>query len=94
MNSHAFSTWAPSYRKLGLWPRPINLGSKACRIKDWQVPDDQQPPGTLERWSTRYGNFGIGLLMGSPLPDGTTLGALDVDRDEYVGLAKSFCDLL
>jgi hypothetical protein len=26
--------------------------------------------------------------MGSPLPDGATLGALDIDRDDYVRLAK------
>jgi Bifunctional DNA primase/polymerase, N-terminal len=85
----SYSEWAPRYRGMGFWPRPINLGSKACRIPKWQTPDDQLPPKTLEHWLRRYGHFGIGLLMGSPLPDGTALGALDVDRDEYVGLAKA-----
>jgi hypothetical protein len=84
----SFGEWARRYREIGLWPRPITPGSKASRISKWQVPDDQQPPAELERWLKRYGNFGIGLLMGSPLPDGTTLGALDVDRDEYVRLAN------
>lgn len=83
----SFEEWAQRFREIGLWPRPIKLGTKACQIKNWQLPDDQQPPAELERWPIRYRNFGIGLLMGSPLPDGTTLGALDVDRDEYVGLA-------
>jgi hypothetical protein len=35
-------------------------------------------------WLTSHAHFGIGLLMGSPFPDGTALGALDIDRDEYV----------
>jgi hypothetical protein len=27
--------------------------------------------------------------MGSPFPDGTALGALDIDRDEYVGVGRA-----
>jgi hypothetical protein len=27
--------------------------------------------------------------MGSPFPDGTTLGALDIDRDEYVRVGRA-----
>jgi hypothetical protein len=27
--------------------------------------------------------------MGSPLPDGTRLGALDIDRDEYTALGRT-----
>jgi hypothetical protein len=26
--------------------------------------------------------------MGSPFPDGSTLGALDIDRDEYIALGR------
>lgn len=85
----SFHEWVQRYREIGLWPRPINAGTKACRIKNWQLPDDQQPTAELQLWPKRYANSGIGLLMGSPLPDGTALGALDVDRDEYVGLARA-----
>jgi hypothetical protein len=38
---------------------------------------------------SRYADHGIGLVMGSPLPDGTTFGALDIDRNEYVRVAKA-----
>jgi hypothetical protein len=83
-----FATWATVYRKIGLWGRPVMPGTKACKIPGWQSPDDQQAPGTFEKWFRLYGRYGIGLLMGSPLPDGSRLGALDVDRDQYVALAK------
>jgi hypothetical protein len=36
-----FAHWALIYRQLGLWPRPVTLGSKACHIKDWQRPDGE-----------------------------------------------------
>lgn len=98
-NSTPFGTWASVYRGLGLWPRPLQypgtdprtdkpLG-KACREKDWQLPDSELPAGTLERWDANYPHFNIGLLMGTPLPDGTLLGALDIDSDLYVQLGKT-----
>ena len=79
-----FADWAEVYRQRGYWPRPITSGSKACHVRDWQKPDPELPEATLASWLTSHANFGIGLLMGSPFPDGTTLGALDIDRDEYV----------
>ncbi len=87
-HSDAFRNWAPIFRRLNTWPRPIKPKYKACTIFKWQLPDDQQAPETFDEWMQRFGHHGIGLLMGSPLPDGTRLGALDVDRDEYVALAK------
>jgi hypothetical protein len=88
MADRIFATWARTYHELGCWPRPVNPGTKACKIPNWQLPDDEQKPSTLENWMRRYADHGIGLLMGSPLPDGTRLGALDVDRDQYVALAR------
>jgi hypothetical protein len=87
--SGIFATEAPRYRAAGFWPRPIELGSKACKIKGWQRSDSEIGKAELDRWTEQHGQQGIGLLMGSPLPDGTTLGALDIDRDEYVGIAKA-----
>jgi hypothetical protein len=43
----------------------------------------------LASWLTSHANFGIGLLMGSAFPDGTRLGALDIDRDEYVRVGRA-----
>jgi hypothetical protein len=86
--SGIFATEAPRYRAAGFWPRPIELGSKACKIKSWTLPDPDIGQADLDRWLEQYSQQGIGLLMGSPLPDGTTLGALDIDRDEYVRVAR------
>jgi hypothetical protein len=84
-----FAHWAAVYRERGYWPRPITPGAKACHVRDWQKPDPELPEATLASWLTSHANCGIGLLMGSPLPDGTTLGAIDIDQDEYVRLGRA-----
>ena len=35
-----------------------------------------------------YSNHGIGLRLGTLLPDGSRLGALDIDRADYVAVAR------
>jgi hypothetical protein len=84
-----FARWAGVYRERGYWPRPITPGTKACHLKDWQKPDSELANATLASLLTSNASFGIGLLMGSPFPDGTTLGALDIDHDEYVRLGRA-----
>lgn len=81
--------WAGVYRQRGYWPRPITPGTKACHVREWQKPDSDLPEATLASWLTSHANFGIGLLMGSPFPDGTMLGALDIDRDQYVRVGRA-----
>lgn len=80
---------AAIYENLGMWPRRIRLGTKACYDKRWQLPNSDLPSATLQKWRDTRGNFGIGLLMGSPISDGTRLGALDVDRNEYTALGRT-----
>jgi hypothetical protein len=58
-------------------------------VRDWQKPDSELSEATLTSWLTSHANCGIGLLMGSPFPDGTTLGALDINHDEYVRLGRA-----
>jgi hypothetical protein len=87
--SPVFAHWAGEYRRRGYWPRPITLGTKACHVREWQKPDSELPDATLASWLTSYADYGIGLLMGSPFPDGTTLGALDIDRNEYVRVGRA-----
>jgi hypothetical protein len=84
--SPIFRLEAPAYRDAGFWPRPIRLGSKACYVKDWGRSDSEIPPAELEGWLDICGWDGLGLLMGSPFPDGTALGAFDIDHDHYVAL--------
>ena len=88
MTDKPFGEFARLYREWGLWPRPITPGSKACPIKGWQNSDHQFGQQVLENWLRIYAGFGIGLVMGSPLADGTTLGAVDIDRNDYVRLAE------
>jgi hypothetical protein len=84
-----FRALAGSYREHGMYPRPITLNTKACHLLGWQKPDSEIPSDQLAGWLSRHGDCGIGLLMGSPFPDGTTLGALDIDREEYVKLGNA-----
>ncbi len=88
MSKGIFETWAPIYRECGLEPRPVKPGTKACRLKGWTKPDSEFSPEVLESWIHDFGHYGIGLRMGTELPGGGRLGAVDIDRDEYVGLAK------
>jgi Bifunctional DNA primase/polymerase, N-terminal len=84
-----FADRAEVYRRRGYWPRPITPGTKACHVRDWQKPDSDLSDATLTSWLTSHAHFGIGLLMGSPFPDGTAFGALDIDRDEYVRVGRA-----
>lgn len=83
-----FGTYAKVYRERGFWPRPVVPGKKAAFGKDWQKPDPEQSVEKFTQWDSKP-QFGIGLLMGSPFPDGTYLGALDIDHDLYVELGKA-----
>ena len=87
--SGIFVTEAPLYRAKGFWPRPVTAGSKACYLPEWQKPDPEIGEEGLQRMLQENSDHSVGLLMGSPLPDGTTLGALDIDRNDYVRLAKT-----
>jgi len=84
-----FGKWAPIYRKLGYWPRPVWLGTKECHLPRWQRSDSEIPQGDLDSWLKHYRQFGLAILNGSPFPDGTTLGTLDFDHNAYVPIAKS-----
>ena len=84
-----FADWAGVYRRRGFWPRPISPGAKACHVRDWQKPDSELSEVTLASWLKSHSHFGIGLLMGSPFPDGTALGALDIDQDEYARIGQA-----
>jgi len=87
--TNVFAEWAPKYRGLDYWPRPIAPGTKACKIKSWQTPDGEIDPGVLEGWLESHASNGVGLLLGSPFPDGTVLGALDIDNDDYTRVVRT-----
>lgn len=84
-----FAKLAPLYRKAGFWPRPVRPGTKAPPFTKWNVPDPERELGELEGWLKTHGNCGIGLVLGSPFPDGSKLAAVDIDRDDYVGAAAA-----
>ena len=79
--SGTFAMQAPRYRKAGFQPRPIETGSKDCKIEGWQRFDKEIGEEEFKRWIEQFGQHGIGLLMGSQMPDGTTLGVVHTDDD-------------
>lgn len=82
--SSIYKTWAPVYRKLGLEPRPVPPGTKECKIKGWTKTDRELGLPVVESWDRKYADYGIGLRMGTPLPGGGVLGAIDIDNNAYV----------
>ena len=83
-----FQGQAQAYREAGYWPRPITIGTKACHLNNWQKPDPKWADSTVSGWQAKYATAGTGLLLESPLPDGTLLGVLDIDHDDYVRVAS------
>lgn len=81
-----FATYAPHFRDKGFWPRPVMPGTRACKIDGWQ---EDLSNTQLQELIRKFPRHGIGLVMGSPFPDGTFLGAFDIDQDGYVPLAKA-----
>lgn len=89
MSNSIFKNNCQAYREAGYLPRPIKPGAKLCPMKGWSKPDDDFTQGDLQSWPDKYAAHGIGLLLGSKLPDGTLLGALDIDHDDYVRVAST-----
>jgi hypothetical protein len=92
MSASIFANEAPEYEAAGFWPRPIVPRSKKCALQGWQRSDPEIPASERIGWRKRYGDFGIGLLMGSPFPDGTALGALDIDHDDYTRIGRALLE--
>ncbi|MFQ0812714.1 hypothetical protein AVM02_00780 [Brucella anthropi] len=84
-----FAELAPLYRSAGFWPRPVRPGTKAPPFRQWNVPDPERKLGELEGWLKKHGTCGIGLVLGSPFPDGSKLAAVDIDRDDYIRAAAA-----
>lgn len=88
-SNNIFAEYAQAYRDAGFWPRPVVLGEKRPPMKNWQLPDADTPLEAFRRWLREYANLGIGVVMGSVFPDGSRLGALDIDDDRFMQLAKA-----
>src|SRR5690606_3304363 len=84
MNDRVFGDLALLYRNAGFWPRPVQPGTKMPPFKKWNTPDPERTLGELDGWAETYAHWGIGVVLGSPFPDGTKLAAVDIDRDDYV----------
>ena len=89
MSNPIYKNHAEELRKLGLQARPVKSGCKACKEKGWQRPDEEISVEEKQSWLEKCADHGIGLLLGSLLPDGTRLGALDIDRDDYVRVSAA-----
>jgi hypothetical protein len=90
--SRPFLDHAPNYWGAGLSVVPSELGEKrpAKGIAKWQGYCNNLPSAeTRADWLERYADRNIGLLMNIEILAGFRLGAVDVDRDELVGVIRS-----
>jgi hypothetical protein len=83
MTDKIYDAARPPYLEGGYWIRRVSPGKKGCRDQNWQRPQPE-----IEQTAPYDG---IALMAGSPMPDGTTFGFVDVDHD---GLTKAFRTLL
>lgn len=88
-DTNIFADNVQAYRDGGFWPRPVIPGDKRPPVKNWQQSDSEILPSALQRWVASYPAFGIGVVTGSLFPDGSRLGALDIDDDRFVRLAQA-----
>jgi len=89
MVERIYGQQAPLYARADFIPRPIQPGTKACKVQGWQQPGLELDGRSIDQQTDKFGAHGIGLLLGSPMPDNTVLGALDIDDDRYVRLARA-----
>lgn len=88
MSKAIYKHLARLYAEAGYWPRPIKLNTKACKYPGWQKPGLELDGLSIDQQTEKFGAHGISLLLGSPMPDSTVLGALDIDDNRYVRLAR------
>lgn len=84
-----FADHVDEYRARGFWPRPVIVGDKRPPMNQWERSDPAIDPAELASWKRKYARLGIGLVQGSTFPDGSRLGALDIDEEQYVPLARA-----
>ena len=70
------------YVDAGYQPRPVDPGTKECHAPGWTKD-------TATVAVPRGADFGIGLLLGTRLPDGSRLVAVDADRDDFIRLGRA-----
>ena len=87
-SANIYEQFAPLYLKRGLTPLPIEPGSKVCRLRGWSKLDLTTDPTAFRKLRARYPAYGIGISMGTNLPDGTKLGAVDIDHDDFVEIGR------
>lgn len=89
-----FREHAPAYRAAGYQPIPIKVGTKRPALKGtgWNTQYATLTAEQLQDWDKYYPDAGIGLQMGTLLPDDTVLAAIDIDNDGYARLITAILD--
>jgi hypothetical protein len=84
-----FAQEAPVYYAQGLSALPVKPGNKATNISGWTNYCTSLPSKDLQAdWVTKFPKHGLAIALGKSLPDGTILGAVDVDDDRLTRLAR------
>ncbi len=95
MSNRIFATHAPMLWAAGYSAIPCKKEAKSPLIKNQYSYADNIPSADRQvEWLRKYPEGNIAVVMGTKLPDGTILGALDVDDDRYssfVGSILGYC---
>lgn len=79
-----FQTEASNYWNEELCVVPVLPGTKQG-VKGWNYYQNSLPsPKKRAEWLEACGSYGIAMLTGVVLPDGTRLAGVDIDQDDYV----------
>jgi hypothetical protein len=85
-----FRDLAPSYWKSGFSAIPVRPGTKKPTISGWSGFNVNLPgEKNRHKWMEDFPDAGIGLCLGTKLPDGTRLAAIDIDDERLVNFVKA-----
>ena len=85
MTNSIFKTHAPAFWEAGYSVIPVLAGTKKPAISGWTGYCDNVPSEDKRQdWLQRYGECGIGLLLGGRVAANFRIAAVDIDRDELV----------
>ncbi|QFR33831.1 bifunctional DNA primase/polymerase [Ancylobacter sp. TS-1] len=93
MGADIFATEAPKYWDKGLPIVPVEPGTKrpARSLKGWDgFLSSPASEATKSKWLKNFSDHGVGLLLGHPVGDGTSVVVLDIDDDRLVRAVRGF----
>lgn len=83
-----YGYFGPLFTARGYVPLPVKKGDKAPVLRDW-TKSATLSPGDRAASFRQYADCNIGLLAGTPLPNGRIFGFVDVDHPGFVEFVRT-----